>query len=115
MNSRIPTTEEQITGVLTGSWSPETHTFVSDPTSKLTIKRGELLDYLRKNPDVAKEYLKRWEALRPAVDINVMWKEKGGYKVAWMTWGGQPSLIQEFRDLNDAVAEHACRQTGIRE
>jgi hypothetical protein len=116
MNVQL-TKNEQLVGLLTGAWSPEASAAFRTASHRdlLTVKRGDLLEFLKGNPQIAQDYLKRWEALRPAADINVMWKEKDGYKVAWMAWGGQPSLIREFKDLNEAVAEHVCRQSGILE
>jgi hypothetical protein len=111
------TKNEQLIGLLTGKWSPEASAAFRTGSHRdlLTVKKSDILEYLQGNPQVAQDYLKRWEGLRPAADINVMWKEKDRYKVAWMTLGGQPSLVQEFKDLNEAIVEHACRQTGIRE
>jgi hypothetical protein len=111
------TKSEQLLGLLTGEWSPEASAAFRTTNHRdlLTVKREELLEFLRGQPQLAQAYLKKWEALRPAADINVMWKEKDGYKVAWMNWGGQPSVISEFKVLNEAVVEHVCRQSGIRE
>lgn len=111
------TKKEQLIGLLTGEWSPEAKAAFGAGLYRevLTVKRADILDFLQERSDLAQAYLKKWEELRPAVDINVMWEEKGVYKVAWMSWNGQPSLVREYTELNPAVAEHACRQNGIGE
>ena len=115
MKSRLPTAEEQIVGVLTGSWPVETQEFAADSAAALSIKRAEIFDYLNDHPQAAREYLKRWKNTQPLVDIHAIWPEGSRYKVAWMTRDGNAWEAQEFEDLNEAVAEHACRHNGIRQ
>jgi hypothetical protein len=115
MKSRLPTTEEQIVGVLTGLWPSETRGFAADPGALLSIKRSEIFDYLNNHPREAKEYLKRWKDVRPLVDIHAIWPDGNGYKVAWMTRDGKQSVAQGFENINEAVVEHVCRHNGIRD
>ena len=114
MNTQL-TKNEQLVGLLTGAWSAEADAAFRTTYHRdlLTVKRSDVLEYLRSNAQTARNYLKKWEAIRPAADINVIWAEDDGYKVAWMTFGGQPSAVQEFKDMNEAIAEHVCRHNGI--
>ena len=108
---------EQLIGLLTGIWSPEADLAFRNSSHRdlMTVKRADILDYLRRNPETSLAYLKRWEAIRPAVDINAVWSEGDGYKVAWLPRDGKPWAVQEFRDMNEAIAEHVCRHNGIQE
>jgi hypothetical protein len=116
MNAQL-TKNEQLIGLLTGEWTEEAKAAFRDARHReiFTVKKADIVEFLRSHQELALPYLKKWEDLRPAADINVMWREGAGFKVAWMTLGGQPWAIQEFKDLNEAIVEHVCRQSGIRE
>ena len=109
------TKDEQLVGLLSGVWSADADAAfrTNGHRALLTVTRVELLEYLRGNSQAARDYLNKWEKIRPATDINLIWAEADGYKVAWISRDGKPSSIRVFRDLNDAIAEHVCRHNGI--
>lgn len=114
---KIPAPEVQIKGLLTGDWPEEAKGFAESVTVKPTVKKADVLKYLKENPRAAQEYLDRWKDTRPGKtgDIFGIWEERAAYKVAWLTWQGHAHDTEEFRDLAEAVAEHVCCLSGIYE
>lgn len=112
MSYKLPPKEVQIHGLLTGLWPPEAQEFVNDPKTGYSVTRADISKYLAQNPQAAQDYLERW-GQRAVVDIHAIWKEGGGYKVAWMARDGKPFDVEEFSDVTEAVVSHVCRQSGI--
>lgn len=112
MKNKTPVKEVQIQGVLTGSWPPEAREYAADPEIRLSIKRADIVEHLKQHPQAAHDYLKRWE-MPGAADIHAIWREKEGYRVAWMARDGKAFDIQKFSSLTDAVVEHVSMHNGI--
>ncbi|MBI2385008.1 MAG: hypothetical protein HYV14_03230 [Elusimicrobia bacterium] len=112
MKNKLPIKEIQIQGVLTGNWPPEAREFAADPKIHLSIKRIDIAVHLKQHPQAAHDYLKRWE-MPCAADIPAIWREKEGYRVAWMAWDGKAFDVQKFSNLIDAVVEHVSMHNGI--
>lgn len=116
---QLPIPEDvQILAMIQGSLLDVLKEYVENPICVefkrfITIDRQDIIKYLILHPKMATCYFREKSGITTLHDVQRIWKEGSEYLTAWFDHGRPSGVVNRFKTLSEAIAEHVLVAHGL--